>query len=234
MSMITLPTPCNSFYLKRYEKLINHCTSNPTISEDYETHHIIPKCLGGSDDENNLIKLSTRHHFLAHWMLWKAYMTFGLAKAFFLMSVLNKNHLGRKRRINSRTYALLKSHKSKMQSELNSLRWTDTIWAEKQSAILSAAASTPKEKERRSKNALKYNAIYKEKRSKEHTVRWQNEEWANMVSQRMKDASTKRKIIIVDNIEYPSAQPVAEKFNITKPAVRYRINSDNFPNWQYK
>jgi FtsZ-interacting cell division protein YlmF len=232
--MITLPTPHNAFYLKRYEKLIAHCTTNLTISEDYEIHHIVPKCLGGGDDENNLIKLSTRHHFLAHWVLWKAYMTPGLAYAFFMMMVVNKNHSGRTHRINSKTYALLKKHKSQIQTIKNSERWEDSQWAENMSKILSAAASTPKEKERRSKNASKYNAIYKEKKSMEHTARWQNEEWANMVTQRMKDANTKRKIVIVDNIEYSGAQQVAEKFNITKPAVRFRIKSTNFPNWKYK
>ena len=208
--------------------------ANPTDSEDYEIHHIIPKCLGGTDGNINLIKLSTRQHFVAHWMLWKAYMTQGLAYAFFMMMVVNKNHVGRTRRINSKTYALLKKHKSQLQSLKNTERWEDPIWAEKMSKILSAAASTPKEKARRSKNALKYNEIYKEKKSKEHTARWQDEEWANMVSQRMKEANTKRKSIIVDGVEYAGAQQVAEKFNITKPAVRFRIKSSNFIGWDYK
>ncbi len=232
--MITLPTPYNVFYLKRYEKLIDYCKDNPPTNADYEVHHIIPKCLGGSDSETNLIKISTRQHFVAHWILWKAYMTQGVAHAFFMMMIVNKNHAGRNRRINSKTYALLKKHRSQMQSLKNTERWEDPIWAKKMSKILSAAASTPKEKERRSKNALKYNKIYKEKRSKEHTARWQDEEWANMVSQRMRETNTKRKIVIVDDIEYIGAQQVAEKFNITKPAVRFRIKSPNFPNWKYK
>ena len=232
--MTNLPTPYNQLYLKRYEKLITHCRDNPYSGEDYEIHHIIPKCLGGSDDQFNLIKISTRCHFVAHWMLWKAYMTQGLAYAFFMMMVVNKNHAGRNRRINSKTYALLKKHKSLNQSLKNTERWKDPVWSKNMSKILSAAASTPKEKERRSKQALKYNEIYKEKRSSNHRARWQNEEWAKMVTQRMKDASTKRKSIIVNGIEYSSAQQVAEQFNITNPAVRYRIESPNFPDWKYK
>ena len=109
--MTTSTIPHNIFYLNRYKKLIEYCKDNPTVSIDYETHHIIPKCLGGTDDVNNLIKLSTRHHFLAHWILWKTYMTQGLAYAFFMMMVVNKNHPGRTRRINSKTYALLKKQK---------------------------------------------------------------------------------------------------------------------------
>ena len=222
------------FYKERYDRFISFCQNNPTSSDDYEIHHILPKCLGGTDDESNLVKLTTRQHFVAHWMLWKAYMTRGLAYAFYLMMVVNKNHTGRTRRINSKTYALLKKHKSQTQSVKNSERWKDPVWADNMRKILSEAALTPKEKERRSKNALKYNNLYKEKRSKEHTARWENKEWADMVSQRMKDANTKRKIVVVDGVEYPGAQQAAEKFNITKPTVRSRIKSCNFPGWSYK
>ena len=229
--MTTLHSP---FYKERYERFIAHCMKNPTTSDNCEIHHILPKCLGGTDDKTNLIKLTTRQHFVAHWMLWKAYMTRGLAYAFYLMMVVNKNHAGRTRRINSKTYALLKKHKSQTQSIKNSERWKDPSWADNMKKILSAAASTPKEKERRSKQASLFNEVNKEKKSKEHTTRWKNKEWADMVSQRMRDANTKRKIVIVDGVEYPGAQQVAEKYNITKPTVRSRIKSSNFPGWSYK
>lgn len=34
-----------------------------------ERHHVIPRCLGGSDDEDNLIYLTYREHFIAHKLL---------------------------------------------------------------------------------------------------------------------------------------------------------------------
>lgn len=34
-----------------------------------EVHHIIPKCMGGTDDKDNLIELFAREHFVAHRML---------------------------------------------------------------------------------------------------------------------------------------------------------------------
>ena len=37
--------------------------------EYHEQHHILPKCLGGTDDENNLIDLFAREHFIAHKLL---------------------------------------------------------------------------------------------------------------------------------------------------------------------
>lgn len=35
----------------------------------HERHHILPKSLGGTDEENNLIDLFAREHFIAHKLL---------------------------------------------------------------------------------------------------------------------------------------------------------------------
>lgn len=37
--------------------------------EYHERHHIVPKCLGGTNDEENLIDLFAREHFIAHKLL---------------------------------------------------------------------------------------------------------------------------------------------------------------------
>lgn len=39
----------------------------------FETHHIIPKCMNGSDDDSNLVNLTAREHFLIHWLLHRIY-----------------------------------------------------------------------------------------------------------------------------------------------------------------
>jgi hypothetical protein len=51
-----------------------------------DQHHILPRCLGGSDDPQNLVRLTYRQHFLAHWLLTK--FTKGKAK----MKCLNALH----------------------------------------------------------------------------------------------------------------------------------------------
>ena len=35
----------------------------------YEKHHIFPKCLGGSNDKNNLVLLTAKEHFICHKLL---------------------------------------------------------------------------------------------------------------------------------------------------------------------
>lgn len=59
-------------YKKHYDKLIER--SKARILEGYvEKHHILPKCLGGTDDRENLAILTPEEHFLAHQLLIKIY-----------------------------------------------------------------------------------------------------------------------------------------------------------------
>lgn len=41
------------------------------------------------NDKSNFVRLTARQHFIAHWILWKAYSTLEMARAFHLMH-LNK------------------------------------------------------------------------------------------------------------------------------------------------
>lgn len=77
----------------------------------YEKHHILPKCLGGTDDQNNLVLLPTRVHFIAHALLHKSYPKEPkLAQAFGMMVASNKHHKGRKYK--SRLYEMSKKARS--------------------------------------------------------------------------------------------------------------------------
>ena len=38
-----------------------------------ENHHIVPRCLGGTDELTNLVKLTPEEHYLAHQLLVKIY-----------------------------------------------------------------------------------------------------------------------------------------------------------------
>lgn len=71
----------NEHYLIRYIRFIAWCNSLPIIDEiSYENHHICPKAKDlfpefSSFKENpwNKCRLTSRQHFIAHWMLWKAF-----------------------------------------------------------------------------------------------------------------------------------------------------------------
>ena len=57
-------------YKKQYERLITRAQNR--VLEGYsEKHHILPRCLGGTDEEDNLARLTAREHFTAHVLLVK-------------------------------------------------------------------------------------------------------------------------------------------------------------------
>lgn len=63
-------------YSKLYNDLISFRKSNVLIKSDtqyVEKHHIIPRCIGGDDSEENLVDLTAREHFVAHKILAKIY-----------------------------------------------------------------------------------------------------------------------------------------------------------------
>lgn len=63
-------------YLRWYETLIERaCLREIAVGE---RHHIVPKCLGGGNEKSNIVKLTYREHFLAHWLLTK--FTEGVAR----------------------------------------------------------------------------------------------------------------------------------------------------------
>lgn len=78
-------------YEKIYESLILKAKNRDYMELEYfERHHILPKSLGGSNDESNIVKLSFREHYLAHWLLVKIAKTedekYKMCCAFFIMS----------------------------------------------------------------------------------------------------------------------------------------------------
>lgn len=79
-----------------------------------ENHHIIPKSLGGTDDDFNLVFLTAREHVIAHLMLCKfgnsnqkTKMNYAMAR--FMYSTKSK--------INSRIYESIKSQISEIRKE---------------------------------------------------------------------------------------------------------------------
>lgn len=102
-------------YKSNYYDYINYVKSLDRKLDYSETHHIIPRCLGGTDDESNLVILTAREHFLAHYLLTKIYPNnMKIIDAFRMMGVVNI--IEQKRYINSRLY----ESKKKLFSEARS------------------------------------------------------------------------------------------------------------------
>lgn len=85
-------------YLKHYNLLIEKAKSRDVIENVYyETHHIIPKCIGGDNSPLNLVELLPEEHYTAHLLLAKAYPKMGALWYSCLM--MSRNLTGRKNKL---------------------------------------------------------------------------------------------------------------------------------------
>ena len=92
-------------YQRIYDQIIDRAKER-TLEGYKEKHHIIPKCMGGSNKKENLIELTAREHFISHWLLCRIYPeNRKLGHAFWFMSKQNSPTQQRDYIVSSRTYA---------------------------------------------------------------------------------------------------------------------------------
>ena len=113
-------------YKKIYDAIITKAKNEKRIKNKecyYEKHHILPKCLGGLNNKDNLVLLKAKEHFLCHWLLHLMYPENNkLLHAFHLMCYGSENQ---NRYVPSaRVYEYLKLEKSRrMRGDMNLKYW---------------------------------------------------------------------------------------------------------------
>jgi len=93
-------------YQRLYDSIIEKRKFQIPDSNYVERHHILPRSLGGSDDESNIVALTAREHFMCHYLLIKIHKPntrswYKMINAFMIMNTNVENH---KRYMNSRLY----------------------------------------------------------------------------------------------------------------------------------
>lgn len=92
-----LNTFCTLGALKKmnYERIYkNIVSSNYSLFEYVEKHHIIPRCVGGTDDDSNIVSLSAKAHYVAHHILTKIYPK--NPKLMFAFNMMSVGHKGKR------------------------------------------------------------------------------------------------------------------------------------------
>jgi hypothetical protein len=102
-------------YTTWYNNIINNAKDRP-VKGYTENHHIIPKCLGGTDDKSNLVRLTGKEHFICHLLLTK--MTKGVGRhklihAAWAMTVY-KGEMHERYKVTSTLYEALKIKNAKI------------------------------------------------------------------------------------------------------------------------
>lgn len=120
----------NNKYTKLYYRIIKNAKFNNRIKRRhthenyiyYENHHVIPRSLGGLDNQDNLVLLTPKEHFLCHYLLCKMLPENSiewnkLVRAFtFMYSSTTNQH----RYVNSRLYESARKNIGKIMSKSQS------------------------------------------------------------------------------------------------------------------
>jgi hypothetical protein len=115
-------------YQKIHNLIVDRARTR-VISGYYEEHHVVPKCLGGTDSADNLVALTAREHFLIHKLLTKLYPDNDkIVFAAWMMFAVNKQT--QKRR--ARDYGRLKEKHAAAMSRLHKGK---TISVENRAAV---------------------------------------------------------------------------------------------------
>ncbi len=121
-------------YRLHYDRLIDRARLRYIENNTYvEKHHIIPKCLGGSNKKENIVKLYAEEHFVAHQLLVRIYP--GEQKLVYALHIMTVENLYQQRSKNKeykwirerysavcRNKRLTEEHKSKISEGLKGKR----------------------------------------------------------------------------------------------------------------
>ena len=73
-------------YQLHYAKLVSRAVTRELAGYS-ERHHIVPRCMGGGNEETNLVRLTPEEHYVAHQLLVKMNTGIdGLVRAAYMMS----------------------------------------------------------------------------------------------------------------------------------------------------
>jgi hypothetical protein len=224
-------------YQKIYNQIIERAKTRQL--EGYkEKHHIIPKCLGGSNDKENLVELTAREHFLCHMLLCEIYPKENKLKyALFLMSVGKRKNKNNTYKPSSRVYSRLKHQYSNIISLINKGR----IMSEETKLKISNSNKGKKTKEYKKRSvdySDKISKIHKGKKRSKETKRKMSEAHINKkLSKEHKDKISQsnkgnvRSQETRDKISKSMKGKIIPKEKLKKPVLQYDLEGNFIKEW---
>lgn len=116
-------------YQRHYGQLIERARARGKLEVYTERHHVVPRCLGGSDELSNLVHLTPEEHYVAHQLLAKMHP--GIDKIVYAACLMAQSPNGA--RSCNRLYGWLKRRLARTQS----IRFSGKVWTPEQNAARS-------------------------------------------------------------------------------------------------
>lgn len=197
--------------VNRYISFIEHCKKKKYHQNEYlENHHIIPRHEGGSNNKDNLIKLSLKDHIQAHKIRYEAYGNKYDYSAYNYMlgqSAEAKKAICSENGKKSKGRKLTEEHKQKLREASSGER--NHFYGKTHSE--------------ESINKIREKAIGRQ---------W-TEESKNKLSNTLKNNAhiTGARRCKINGIEYISANEASKKLNIDRRLLKYRLDSYKYENY---
>lgn len=117
---------CKSIFLDNkyttlYFNIIKSSIKNYKLKDGYfEYHHILPRSLNGSNSKYNIAKLTSKQHFICHYLLTKMIdeNDFRYKKMILAFNMMSSESSDMNRYINSKLYSISKNQQSKIMSSI--------------------------------------------------------------------------------------------------------------------
>ena len=233
-------------YEKIYNQIINRAKNR--ILECYtEKHHIIARCMGGSDEKENLVNLTAREHFICHRLLVQIHPSNNKLK-FALWAMCNMKSKRQSRYTpSSRIYESIKievikliSEKKKgvKLSEEHKRKTSETLKGRKRpQEVIDKMVKTRKENGGWKHSDETKNKIRSNNGMKRQEVRdkLKGREISDETRKKLSDVSVHKRACIIDGVWYESIREASNQLGIKWDMVSDRIKSksEKLKNWDY-
>lgn len=226
-------------YKKIHDNIIER-GKNRKLDGYVEKHHIIPKCMNGTNEPNNLVELTAREHFLVHWLLHEMYPeNSDLRYAFW--SICRNSDNQQRYKPSSRVYEYAKHkmleiwQKFKLSDkQINSIKesLTGTKWYHKPDGTnLRAFPNDPKISDEGWLSGRFGGKSISDKANKVKEKKYKGK--------KLPSASNKK--CLIDGVEFESAKAAADTLNMNEFSIRWILqgrgrsqkHKEKYKNWYY-
>jgi hypothetical protein len=234
-----------------YENIYNQIVErarNRVLDSYTERHHIIPRCIGGTDAKENLVDLTAREHFICHRLLVNIHPDNNKLK-FALWAMCNMKSRRQSRYVpSSKIYESIKLEVIKIISEKKKGVKLTEEHKRKTSETLKGRKRPQEVVDKIHKKRLESGWKHSEETRNKMTGRTLSEETRKKISEanikrnsspefrkKLSDVSVHKRACIIEGICYESIRQASNELGINWDMVSDRIKSksEKFKNWNY-